>query len=293
MTMRDESRVDRAGPATPDDLSPGWSRGLPLGFLAILLAAMLGGTEWFMTLNYKEGPVEWATVVVALAGAAAALIAFNRRRAFPHRRLALWTLLFAAGMFYIAGEETSWGQHIRHPRLPGDPENAKNQGLRNIDPRKVRVDGETRAEVLAKLNPWQRINDQAETNLHNLPGIWGDLFGQKPKQVIEHASLVFCIILPLFFARRFKLNDAARLRYWLLPTTATTTAAVIAVLLPWPKRIYRLFHEPEPSLLRLSEPQEFFLALTLALYAASLAVRLRRHAQAQAREPNPSTAPGG
>jgi hypothetical protein len=236
----------------------------------------------FDLLTYKEGPVEWATVGVALLGAVAALAAFARRARLPDPRLGWFLLVFAAGMIYIAGEESSWGQHILNPRLPGDPEEVKTGGLPNIDPRSEgALTGEERQAVLQELSWFQRLNDQSETNLHNLPGFWGDLFGKLPKQLVEYGSLIACVIIPLFFAHRLRLHDRARLAHWLMPTTATSVAAVVAFLLPWPRRVVSLFVEEEPIVLRLSEPQEFYLALTLALYAASLAVRLGSRREAE------------
>jgi hypothetical protein len=61
-----------------------------------------------------------------------------------------------------------------------------------------------------------------------------------------------------------------------MPTTATTVAAQIAFLLPWPRHVMNLLFDEAPGYLRFSEPQEFYVVLTLALYARSIAVRLGR-----------------
>jgi hypothetical protein len=262
--------------AARSDLSSVWTLWLPVLGAAVLALTLVAWRPAFRALTYKEGPIEWATVLVALVGAAAAMVAFRRRRRLPDRRLGWWLLIFAAGMIYIAGEESSWGQHLLNPRLPGHAENVKTGGLTNIDPRSPgAATGAERRAVRERLNWLQRRNDQSETNLHNLPGFWGDLFGKLPKQLIEHGSIIVCVIIPLFLAGRLKLHDRSRPAHWLMPTTATTAAALIAFLMPWPRRVANLFVDEAPVYLRLSEPQEFYLVLTMALYAGSIAARLR------------------
>jgi hypothetical protein len=203
-------------------------------------------------------------------------------KALPARWLRVLPILFVVGFIYMAGEECSWGQHLLHPRLPGDAEVVKNDGLANIDPREHHhelTDAE-RQKVRSQLNWLQRHNDQSEDNLHNLPGVWGDLFGKLPKQFIEFGSLVGCVIIPLFFVRKLKLDDVNQPAYWFWPTRVCALAALIAFLLPWPKRIAELFMDKAPTALRLSETQELYLAILLLLYIASMALRLKQHAKA-------------
>src|SRR5690606_24927398 len=121
---------------------------------------------------------------------------------------------------------------------------------------KVNLTEEERQDVKSQLNWLQRQNDQSETNFHNLPGFWGDLFGKLPKQLIEFGSLIGCVIIPLFFVRKLKLDDPSDWPYWFWPTRVCAVAALVAFLLPFPKRIVELFVEKAPTVLRLSEPQE-------------------------------------
>lgn len=186
------------------DLSVGWTVWMPLAPVTLLLVLGIFYPEASGLLVYKEGPIEWATVVAALIGSGAGVVAFHRRGGLPTRSLRFIPILLIIGLLYIAGEESSWGQHIRHMRLPGDPEEIKNDGVPNIDPRvKGTITGDAREKVLHQLSWFKQHNDQGETNLHNLPGIWGDLFGKLPKQIIEFGSVFACVVVPLFLERKW------------------------------------------------------------------------------------------
>jgi len=95
---------------------------------------------------------------------------------------------------------------------------------------------------------------------------------------VEVGSFIGCVIIPLFLTRKLKLDAPGTVAWWLLPTRATTAAALIAFLLPWPKRIVETFVEKSHTFLRLSEPQELYLAIVIALYTGSLALRLASEA---------------
>lgn len=258
------------------DLSVGWTVWMPLAPVTLLLVLGIFYPEASGLLVYKEGPIEWATVVAALIGSGAGVVAFHRRGGLPTRSLRFIPILLIIGLLYIAGEESSWGQHIRHMRLPGDPEEIKNDGVPNIDPRvKGTITGDAREKVLHQLSWFKQHNDQGETDLHNLPGIWGDLFGKLPKQIIEFGSVFACVVVPLFLERKWKLDDSTQPASWFWPTNATTLATIVAFLLPWPKRIVEWTGNHVPISLRTSETQEFYLVMVIALYAASLAARLK------------------
>lgn len=264
---------------------PAWVwAGLVLVPVLVLLVSGLFFPKLFDNLTYKEGPVEWLTILVALTGAVVSLVVHTRRKALPVRWMRFLPIVFCAGFIFVAGEESSWGQHIINIRLPGQPETVKNKGLANIDPRDPKaVQGEEREAVLQELNWLQRMNDQSENNLHNLPGWKGDVFAKWPKQIIEYGSIFACVIVPFFLFRRWKLHDPHQLSYWFWPTHVCAVAAVVAFLLPWPKRLYESFiDEKAPSMLRLSEPQELYLAIMLLMYILSMAIRLKQHQKALA-----------
>ncbi len=213
--------------------------------VAILTAAAYFGTHEEQGLLWliirKEAMVEWLTVLVLIPGGVTALAAYRMRDRFPARWLGVWMLLCALGLFYFAGEEASWGQHVFVWTPP--------EGVTDI-------------------------NRQNETNLHNLEVV-GTMFGQKPKHVIEVWTVVGCIVMPLVLARRRPPLDPARdWAYWFWPTRACILAGVMCTLIYLPTRLARFYHESIPWELRWSEVQEFYFAWTLVLYVVSIYVRL-------------------
>ncbi|MGH8531847.1 MAG: hypothetical protein ACREV1_03740, partial [Gammaproteobacteria bacterium] len=83
----------------------------------------------------EVGIVELATPAVLLVAIGAGGAALRYRGRFPGVWLNLWVPLIALACFYFAGEELSWGQHLFGWATP---------------------------EYL------NRINDQGETNIHNI-----------------------------------------------------------------------------------------------------------------------------
>jgi hypothetical protein len=84
---------------------------VPAGiFLVVLLIGVLG-LELYDRLIREDGPIEWATTLLAVAaGIIAAAVSFELwRRPAPRWLTIAWGLL-AVGLFVLAGEEVSWGQ---------------------------------------------------------------------------------------------------------------------------------------------------------------------------------------
>jgi len=235
-----------AAAASPPRLAdvPRW---ITLGLVPVVaLVALVTWFAWRPAFDYligkKEGPIAYATVLAALTGVAFGLGVIRYRRHLPARWLRAWVVVLPLGLFYMAGEELSWGQHVFGWQTP------------------QRI---------------SRVNRQDETNLHNHEVI-GRFVGRKPKQVVEVWTIVGCIIAPLVIARRpRRLDPRLSEHYWFWPTFACTLSAALATIVYLPTRISRLVYGETPSSLRLSELQEFYFALTLALYVGSLYVRLR------------------
>jgi hypothetical protein len=102
--------------------------------------------------------------------------------------LKIWIGLGALGCLYIAGEEISWGQWFFHWSTP---------------------------EV------WQAVNDQGETNLHNISS-W---FDQKPRLLLEIGVVTGGLVLPWLLRRRPALVPS-----WLQVLTPPPRLGVIAAL---------------------------------------------------------------
>lgn len=125
----------------------------------------------------ENGPHEIAQFCIAFCAfimAARAMMLVNvREKPF----LFAWVTCFALGCFYIAAEEVSWGQTFIGWATPGH---------------------------------WAQINDQQETNLHNISS-WLD---QKPKMLVEIGILIGGLIFPLGEKYKwFKLPEQFRIIY--------------------------------------------------------------------------------
>jgi hypothetical protein len=226
------------------DLPPLLWIGLPVAMLAIIFAGRLAGDEFYDRWIYGEiGVVELATVVFALGACAFALAGWRHRAALPGPWLGWWLLFYAAGAFYFAGEEASWGQHLIGWDTP---------------------------EGIAKLN------DHGETNLHNITN-WAD---EKPKQVVDFASMFGGIALPLFLLLRGIRLDPRGWMYWFVPTLAVLPSCLLATVLKSFERLRDLLQwYPQGVLdMRMSEPQEMYFSLFFLFYAWSFYRRVKRHA---------------
>lgn len=224
-------------------------RWLWLGVPLLVVVAM-GGTAlvdpdahraWF---KVKEGPIEWATVAVLIPAMAAAVAIWRRRALLPARWLGWWMALVGLGSFYYAGEEISWGQHVFGWETP---------------------------EVLAARN------DQRETNLHNLVGL--GIFEEAPRFLLEQWVLWGGGVLVLADRWRGVVRDTGSgWDHWFWPTRVCLPTALLAILIRVPDRIDRMTGKELSFLrdLRLSEPQELYFALFLAMYLLSAWARLRR-----------------
>lgn len=94
-----------------------------LAFAAGWLALFVIRPHRFYTLALEDGPVEWLSSLLPLASSAAFFYAFFRvLRSGQHgtrRRVALvFTLLFAAVLFFIGMEEISWMQRVFNVETP-------------------------------------------------------------------------------------------------------------------------------------------------------------------------------
>lgn len=139
-------------------LSKFWWLWLPLAILFIQLGIEIGCTEQMKEYLLREGGVhENLQAFFAFSACVAALRAF---RMVEGKWLKIWFFLGAVGSFFIAGEELSWGQWIFEWTTPAE---------------------------------WAEINDQHETNLHNVSS-WLD---QKPFIIMSIGVLVGGIIIPI------------------------------------------------------------------------------------------------
>ena len=191
-------------------------------------------------IDGELGLIELATVVVLAPGVVLGALIWRRREQLPDWRLRLWMPLVALGCLYFAGEELSWGQHLLGWQTP---------------------------------EPMQAINDQQETNIHNISS-W---FDQKPRTLLELWVLVGGIVLPLWTSLRGVSYFRNDWRYWFWPSRVCLPTAVLAILIRIPERFHDWFDMPRPPPLdmRVSELQEYYFGLFLSLYLVSVYARIK------------------
>ena len=208
----------------------------PLLLLIIVPLKILAPTFYNVWIDGELGLIELATPVVSIAGAIVGFVLLRRAALLPTRRIRIWVLLVSLGCVYFAGEELSWGQHLFGWSTPAYLE---------------------------------EVNDQEETNLHNISS-W---FDQKPRMLLEFWVLIGGVVWPLL---RRPTTLPGRDSYWFWPTIGVLPSAALAILIRLPERLKSLFGiEQLPLELRFSEPQEYYFALFLLIYLASM---LRRAA---------------
>ncbi len=138
-----------------------------------------------------------------------------------------WLVLLILGAAYFALEEISYGQHMF--------------GWGTAD-------------------TWKELNDQDETNLHNVHA----LFDQVPRAILTLGILIGGVILPLYrHFRRIELTEANRF-YWQWPTLDCVTIGLLVIFI---RPILSVF---ETELINTGETKENLFALFILLYCISL-----------------------
>ncbi len=210
----------------------------PLLGVVVLAAKAISPGFYFHWIIPENGLVEIATPLAAIIGA---VFGFRiLRRILPERDWLLTGLVLGVTLacIYFAGEELSWGQQLFHWSTP-----------EAID----------------------QLNDQHETNLHNMSS-W---FDQKPRALLELWVVIGGILVPVREWQRGSRHAKGGIFYWFWPTLDCLPTAVMAELIRAPQRFKHLAGmQHRPIEISWSEPQEYYFALFLALYLASLWYRL-------------------
>ena len=198
----------------------------------------------FMTMQQKEGGIEFlafGALVVGVLFGVGMLVFYRRRLPQGCGWVAWWYALITLGMLVLAGEEISWGQHL---------------GLWGH---------ETAEGLLGDLN------DQQETNLHNI----SNAFDQLPTYAVMVATLIGCVLNPLYLRLRRETLSYDNPGFWFWPTRVCLMAALGVLLITWPKRVVEWgTGEKVSDLWRHSEIHEFYIALLMTIYILSACRRL-------------------
>jgi hypothetical protein len=211
-------------------------QGIPLAVFALpFLGFAIFGSDRFM--KGEAGIIENLTVLflVASIGFCISSISLANRLALT-QTLKAWLVLMIMGAAYFALEEISYGQHMF--------------GWGTAD-------------------TWKELNDQDETNLHNVHA----LFDQVPRGLLTLGILIGGVILPLY--RRFRnieLLESNRL-YWQWPTMDCITIGLMVILV---RPFFSVF---EFEFVNTGEIKEVLFALFILLYCVSIQIRLKQRSQ--------------
>lgn len=230
----------------PQAVLPAWLRlWFPPLLVLIVIPAKVISPDFYRDWIIGEiGLVELATPLAAIVGAVFGVMLLKRLLPTRDWLIIAWVTTVTLACIYFAGEELSWGQQLFHWLTP---------------------------EAIGKLN------DQDETNLHNMSS-W---FDQKPRALLELWVVIGGILIPVREWTRGSPYAKGGLFYWFWPTMDVLPTAVMAELIRAPQRFKQLFGITELAVeIRWSEPQEYYFALFLALYLASLYVRSKARSPA-------------
>jgi hypothetical protein len=208
---------------------------LSLFISLFLFAFLLINPEDFKLFLAKDGSasgglVEELTVIVLLPAIFLGFISFwkfKKSSVIPNP--AYWVLIWTLAILYFAGEEASWGYWYFHWDTP---------------------------EVIMELN------DQGETNLHNMSS-WLD---QKPRILVELFIFIAGFILPLTLY--FQNREVFGWRRWIYAPKSLIVAGGLFVTVRIADWIPAL-----SKTLGSSELREFAVALFLSLYIISFKYR--------------------
>ncbi|MYB89780.1 MAG: hypothetical protein F4X93_07485 [Proteobacteria bacterium] len=214
---------------------------LPVVIFLVPYLSRVNGTGADLFLYGENGWIEILTVVFLFIAIFFGVLFLLLCRVQGHGWLQWWMALLVLGSIYFAGEEISWGQHI--------------------------FGWETSSY-------WQSLNDQGETNLHNI----GPLFDQIPRTLLSAAALVGGVLVPLYYSLSKRHPSVTSLHYWLWPTYVCVPAALFSMLVSWHEKMYGILGAEIPTVLdvRAGEVKESLLALFIMVYVMSVWYRARK-----------------
>ncbi len=219
---------------------PAWLwLGVPVGVVLAQIAAKTASEEFYKTWMHGEfGMVENLTVLFLVLGVFSSLKLWTLRAHVDSRLFGPFALVMAAGCFFFAGEEASWGQHWIGFEVP---------------------------DVVAARN------DQGEFNIHNDP-LLETVFDQLPRNLLTLAALIGGVCAPILLRRRNRIwheFGSRGVSGWIWPTAVCLPTALVALLVNLPKKLTG-DHVPRAIDISGGETKEMALALFLMLYLTTL-----------------------
>jgi len=216
---------------------------LPLLLIVLAVLIAWGWPDYYVSKVVSKDSLDGAGLaedLTVLALLPAIFLTFyglvRYRRFLPSPVVAAWFFVWALACIYFAGEEISWGQWYFQWET-----------------------GET----------FRQINDQQETNLHNISS-WLD---QKPRTLVEIWVFAAGFLYPLVcWFRKRPIGQPGKIWFWLLPPREVVVTGFLFSMLymmSWAKgSLVDWFAS--------SELREMYIALFLCLTLSSFFLRLRR-----------------
>ncbi len=200
-------------------------------WLPLIVLIIQAGLETFLRpdilarLHSENGPHEIAQFLIMAAALIIAVSTLLKMNRAAQPLLAGWLGLAALCCLYVAGEEVSWGQHILDWTTP---------------------------------EFWATVNDQQETNLHNISS-WLD---QKPRLALKAGIIIGGLIIPFLMRYRPDLLPARFAVIYPPAILAVTAALAIGVeIIEETGKLFGLF-----LFERVSEVQELYMFYFVLLY---------------------------
>lgn len=230
-------------PTTRSEPSPLLWLWTPPAVLALSIGVKIFD-EWVYQVYvlHEHGWLENTTLLLLLVAVLAGSRLFRSLHPPAPVWLKWWVLIITLGAAFFLGEEASWGQHLFGWGGGGE---------------------------------WSRLNQQEETNLHNLTA-FGFIFDQLPRNLLTAAALVGGVVVPLYRRVRRLRWTPSESGYWLWPTLVCTPAAFLGVFVSVPEKLFDALRTAPPELLETLNPgelKECFLAFFIMLYLLSLRSR--------------------
>ena len=160
-----------------------------------------------------------------------------------------WVSLFVLGCILFLGEEISWGQHYIEWKTP---------------------------------EAWSEMNNQNETNLHNLQGWPEFLFSKIARNGLSIGLIIGSVVAPWWLRKNPQFCIPGKINFWLWPSSESAIVAILAVASNLPKRLLKNFGVEIPWLYygpADGELKECLFALFIMMYAIVLLRTLRAQAQ--------------
>jgi hypothetical protein len=204
---------------------------LPLLILVYPYLLNIPGLDIEKNLYREYGLIENLTAVFL-----AVAFFYGVRLSIIHKKLIRYYYLFLSfGTFYFLGEELSWGQFLFKWEA---------QGI------------------------MKELNRQSETNLHNLPGLYNELFAKIPRFIISVVALVAGFVVPVWFRLKRKTFRPQSVHHWIWPSFICSSTVILASVIARPYKILSMLGKEAPPLLQIeySEVKECFIALFILLY---------------------------